>query len=253
MIYDLEDYNILTMSMREHYVPAWQWMKHVEELESNARYTYTYNEETYEKLRGRYMLPYPFKRSYYYEYLQAMSRNNRKMSSFNEDDKAACKEAIDARMVRYLENAVSDVVFAWIDGNSDYGVVLHSTTGRYFPFQYSATDGFCFTCMSATGILSEVSEDLKKVAKHQAAVNRNAALTMANRAVALQNKIPENHGRFYLTYAVQYKHPDGDDFFTPGVYGNPTELTTLDISQVQATRDYMQEMYRNHAKTLIVT
>jgi len=242
MAIDYEDYEILTLSMREFYVPAAEWFKYVIRFETCALYTCGCNETLMERYKDKYMVPYPYKTKIVDEYLNQMKREGR-YDSFNDDDVARCKQMLDQRIDRYLMNSVHEDVIAYIDHNYDYGVVIHSISGKYYPFQYSATSGFSFTVGAITGMAGEMKDVYLK--KHRC--RRPEMINQFDKIIS------DNRGRFFLMYTPEYKDKSGDEFFDPGHYGDATACSPLSLPQVKETIDYMNVMYAEHAKCLVIT
>ncbi|MCM1295051.1 MAG: hypothetical protein NC311_05870 [Muribaculaceae bacterium] len=229
--------------MRECYIPATKWLRYVEKFETNRYYTCHYGPEIIEQYKDRYVVPYPFKVPIWVGYVQEMGYAGRSDAEFNGDDMAKCVTRIDGRIERYLTNSVHEDVIAYIDRNSDYGVVIHSVSGRYYPFQYSATLGFSYTVGSLTGL----ADEMKTFYVNNRPTNWTKKIDQMNKLIV------DGHGKFYMTYTPVYRYPDGDDFFNPGYHGDATEYSPLSISQVKDTRDYMNDMYAEHAKCLVIT
>lgn len=248
---DREEYDILTLSMREFYVPAREWLQQVEQFESCMYYDYHFKPELYNQSDRMYIAPYPYKQPYWATYIQTMNRAGNRMDGFTERDCSNCYEGLADRIDRFIHRAVNEDVISLIDSNWDYGVIVHSISANYFPFQYSKIEGFSFIYTAAHNAICSVAAALER----KPTVERNGKVDISHRIRAgeLRQLAAAYSNKCLMAYVPEYKDPDGDYFFYSGSYGNPTEVHPLDIQQGLETKEYIREMFNAHAKVLCVT
>lgn len=231
---DYDVYDILTRSVRECYVPATKWLDYVSRFESCGGFNLTYTPEAYANMKRKYVIPYPYKTPAVVEYIM---RTN--IVNITQDDVDTIKSIVDERVNRYIENAIHDDWLTFLDSNPDYGVILHTISGRYFPFQYSKVSGFVYITASEAMMAAEIFSRS----------NGNIVARSANGAST--GKYPADS--YFMFYTPRYIDADGDCFNTPGLYGSTTEHCTHAGSQIRETQDYMNDMFTEHSKCIIVT
>lgn len=231
---DNDVYDILTRSVRECYVPATKWLDYISRFETCGTFEFRYTSDAYESMKRMYVLPYPFKNPAVVEYIMRTKR-----VTITPEDSISIKAIIDERVQRYVDNAIHDDWLAYLDSNPDYGVVLHTISGRNFPFQYSKVSGFTFITASEAMIAGEIFG------------RSNGNIVAPGTNMASTGKYPLDS--YFMYYAPQYIDKDGDCFFKFGTYNMTTEYCTHTAEHIRETEDYMNDMFASHSKCIIVT
>lgn len=230
--------------MREHYLPTNAWFDEVEKLESNSAYTYRINDELRNAMRGKYVLRYPYKKSYYYHYVLELANRKMYTGTLSKKDRENCKEGICIRVQKLLNTAVDDYVLTTIDSNYDYGVILNQISGVYYPFQYSRTNGFRFIVASDSLLLVEAAAFLSPRAKTDSEMKRVYDIYLKGISSA---------EKYRMCYGLNYTDSNGDCFYNPGAYVCASDGMTMSENQIKETMTYLKDMYACHAKTMILT
>lgn len=274
-------------SLREMLVPGTIWLDQMARHESMKLITkeqiYQMLGITEEKLHHLYLVPYVFLR-YPSAFSVVLDTNHLEEISPDDMDSLAKLDngifeqwlhLFQARAKFALKHSISDDMVAEIDGNYDYGAVVHLASGVIFPFDYNELIGFEFRYISMGEwyeCIRDYAEDKARqyIAEHpddsSAYIHlgfdddgKPRYLFDVNRIdepiVRLCSFLQHNMEHFDFCYKPLYKTNKGDRFnsnLSKEILIHPTENELFEDETVMEVMESMRLMHKLHVKTILV-
>ena len=135
----LHKHEVIHKSFREHLIPLKEWYKQVNDLECNGHMDELYN-ITDMINKPLYTVPYPYKTSIWYDMINIKAKQLKQPIStitsedFTETEFDCWERMFSQRVDPFVKYAIHDNLVSQIDSNSDYGVIIQTTTGAFWPF-----------------------------------------------------------------------------------------------------------------------
>jgi len=233
-------HDIIHCSLREILIPSELWATIVETFESDdEHFKFTFTDAFKADSKNRYMPPYVYTDPVWSLYLDDFNDPNKIISG---EINAKVTKGIVNRLTPIYGNSVTDEFISAIDDNYDCGAIVHATSGKIIPFEYSAVSGFIF--------------------EHHSPMLKDYASILYN----------SNVGEIEKAYATGVYHAIGSIASTLSYRFIPTDVCSLygfdneykkfhevfgaedcaTYNQINSLVDYMQAMYNRHAKVLIL-
>ena len=273
-------------SLREMLVPGTIWLDQLIRHESMRLVT---KEQIYqmlgikeEDLHHLYMVPYVFLQYSSAFRLVADENNLGEISPNDIEALAKINNEIFEQWLRLLQSrakfalshAMPDDMVAEIDGNYDYGAVVHLSSGIIFPFDYNELIGFEFRSINLESWYDTIHDYAEEKARQYIAEHpedtdayidlgidddgKRRYLFNVNHidepAVRLCSFLQHNLEYFDFCYKPLYKTDKGDRFNSnvDAIFIHPSTNELFEADTVMEVTESMRIMHKLHVKTILL-
>ena len=273
-------------SLREMLVPGTIWLDQLIRHESMRLVT---KEQIYqmlgikeEELHHLYMVPYVFLRYPSAFRVVANENNLGEISPADTDALARINDEIFEQWLRLLQSrakfalkhAMPDDMVAEIDGNYDYGAVVHLASGIIFPFDYNELIGFEFRSISMENWYDSIYRYAEEKARQYIAEHpedtdayidlgydddgkRKYLFNVSHidePSVRLCSFLQHNMECFDVCYKPLYRTNKGDRFNSDvdAILIHPSTNELFEEDTVMEVMESMRVMHKLHVKTILL-